>query len=76
MPVNIINSELIAYYKEAKKGVKICYNYRDINKVLLKNQYLLLLIRKTLDTVYSAKLFTKLNIIIVFNKIRITLGYK
>ena len=76
MPVNIINSELIAYYKEAKKGVKICCNYRGINKVLLKNQYLLPLIRKILDAIYGVKLFIKLNIIAIFNKVKIMLGYK
>jgi len=36
----------------------------------------MLLIRKTLNALYSAKYFTKLNIIAAFNRIRITKGYK
>ena len=43
---------------------------------MLKNQYLLLLIRKILNAIYGVKLFTKLNIIAAFNKIKIVLGYK
>ena len=36
----------------------------------------MLLIRKILNALYSAKYFTKLNIITVLNRIRITEGYK
>jgi len=36
----------------------------------------LLLIRKTLNALYSTKYFTKLNIITMFNRIRIVEGYK
>ena len=62
--------------KKPKGGVKIYYNYKGINKILLKNQYLLLLIKKILDAVYSAKFFIKLNIIIAFNRIKIILSYE
>jgi len=56
--------------------MKVCYNYRDINKALLKNQYLLLLIRKLLNAVYGAKSFIKLTIIIASNIIEIIPNYK
>jgi len=62
--------------KKLGKSVKICYNYKNINKVLLKNQYLLPLIKEILNTVYNAKLSIKLNVIIAFNKIKIIPGYK
>jgi hypothetical protein len=48
-------------------GMQICYNYRGLNIVTIKNRYLLLLIRKILNALYSAKYFTKLNIIVTFN---------
>jgi len=57
-------------------GVRICHNYRGLNNVTVKNQYPLLLICKTLDALYGAKFYTKLNIIAVFNRIRIAKGYK
>jgi len=52
------------------------YNYRGLNIVTIKNRYLLLLIHKILNVLYSAKYFTKLNIIAIFNQIRIVKGYK
>jgi len=48
-------------------GVQIYYNYRGLNIVTIKNWYPLLLIYKTLNALYSAKYFTKLNIIAAFN---------
>jgi len=59
-----------------KGGVRICHNYRGLNNVTIKNQYPLLLIRKILNALYSAKFYTKLNIIAMFNRIRIAKGYK
>ena len=48
-------------------GIRIYYNYRGLNIVTIKNRYLLLLVRETLNALYSAKYFTKLNIITTFN---------
>ena len=48
-------------------SIRIYYNYRGLNIVTIKNWYLLPLIRKTLNALYSAKYFTKLNIIAIFN---------
>jgi len=56
--------------------VRICHNYKGLNNITVKNQYLLPLIRKTLNALYSAKFYTKLNIIAAFNRIRIAKGYK
>ena len=57
-------------------GIRIYYNYRGLNIVTIKNRYLLLLVREILDALYSAKYFTKLNVITAFNRIRIAEGYK
>jgi len=57
-------------------GIQICYNYQGLNIVTIKNRYPLPLVRETLNALYSAKYFTKLNIIAAFNRIRITEGYK
>jgi hypothetical protein len=58
------------------EGVRICYNYRGLNNITVKNRYPLPLIYKTLNTLYGAKFYTKLNIITAFNRIRIIEGYK
>jgi len=59
-----------------KGGVRIYYNYRGLNNITVKNRYPLPLIYKTLNALYSAKFYTKLNIIAAFNRIRIAKGYK
>ena len=61
----------IPLFLAAKPGgsIQIYYNYWGLNTVTIKNQYLLLLIRKTFNALYSTKYFTKLNIITVFNQI-------
>jgi len=48
-------------------SIRICYNYQGLNIITIKNRYLLLLVRETLNVLYSAKYFTKLDIIAAFN---------
>lgn len=52
-------------------GIRICQDYRGLNSVTIKNRYPLPLIRETLDAICRAKIYTKLDIIAAFNKIRI-----
>ena len=48
-----------------------CVNYRKLNVIIKRNRYFISLIEKTLIKVIDFKYFIKLNIIIVFNKLRI-----
>jgi hypothetical protein len=57
-------------------GVRICQDYRGLNSVTIKNRYPLPLIRETLDAVSKAKVFTKLDVIAAFNKLRIAEGHE
>lgn len=57
-------------------GVRICQDYRGLNSVTIKNRYPLPLIRETLDAICRAKVYTKLDIIAAFNKLRIAEGHK
>ncbi len=56
--------------------IRICTDYRSLNNVTIKNWYSLFLIREILDALYKAKIFTKLDIIIAFNKIWIAEKHK
>ncbi|KAI0995350.1 hypothetical protein K3495_g12831 [Podosphaera aphanis] len=58
------------------RGVRICQDYRGLNNVTIKNQYPLSLIRETLDALCHAKIYTKLDIIAAFNKLRIADGHE
>jgi RNase H-like domain found in reverse transcriptase/Reverse transcriptase (RNA-dependent DNA polymerase)/Integrase zinc binding domain len=57
-------------------GVRICQDYRGLNNVTIKNRYPLPLIRETLDALCNAKVYTKLDIIAAFNKLRIAEGHE
>ncbi|RAL60401.1 hypothetical protein DID88_000176 [Monilinia fructigena] len=57
-------------------GVRICQDYRGLNNVTIKNRYPLPLIKETLDALCHAKVYTKLDIIAAFNKLRIAEGHE
>jgi hypothetical protein len=57
-------------------GVRICVDYRGLNNITLKNRYPIPLIRETLDLISQAKVFTKLDVIAAFNRIRIAEGHE
>jgi hypothetical protein len=72
----LLTTILLLFTIKPGSSVQIYYNYWGLNTVTIKNQYLLLLIHETLNVFYSAKYFTKLDIIAVFNQIWIIKGYK
>jgi hypothetical protein len=57
-------------------GVRICVDYRGVNNVTLKNRYPLPLIKETLNVICKAKIFTKLDVIAAFNRVRIAAGHE
>jgi len=65
--LTLLATVLLLLAIKSSGSVQICYNYRGLNIVTIKNWYLLPLIHETLNALYSAKYFTKLNIIAVFN---------
>ena len=52
------------------KNLRFCINYRKLNVMTKRNRYLLPLIKKIIEKIIECKHFIKLNIIIVFNKLR------
>jgi hypothetical protein len=51
-------------------------DYRPVNEITIKSKYPIPLIRKTLVRLLGKRIFTKLDVITTFNRIRITKGYK
>jgi len=62
----------ILFVKKPSEELRFCVNYRDLNVMTVKNRYSLLLIRETLDRLTKIKYYIKLDIIAVFNKLRMT----
>ena len=66
----IFYASLVLFVVKSNKSLRFCVNYRKLNVVIKRNQYLILLIEETLARITNCKYFIKLNIIVVFNKLR------
>ena len=51
--------------------LRLCVDYRELNKVIIKNRYSLSLISETLNRLNKVKRFTKLNLKNIYHRIRI-----
>ncbi len=63
-------ASLILFVEKKDDSLRFCIDYRKLNALIKRNCYLLLLIDKTLTHIQDSKYLTRLNIIIVFNKLR------
>jgi len=66
----------ILFVKKPSEELRFCVNYRSLNVMTVKNQYSLPLIREILDRLTKIKYYIKLDIIAVFNKLRMTYEYE
>ncbi|HEX8609391.1 MAG TPA: reverse transcriptase domain-containing protein [Pedobacter sp.] len=64
----------ILFTKKKDGTLRLCVDYRALNKITIKNRYPLPLIGETLDQLKGAKLFTKLDLRGAYNLIRIAEG--
>jgi hypothetical protein len=62
---------LVLFAKKPGRGLRFCVDYYILNTITIKNRYPLPLIQETLARLSKAKIYTKLDIIIVFNRIYI-----
>ena len=61
----------ILIVKKLNDELRICIDYRILNILTIKNRNALSLIRETIARLCAARIFTKFDIIAVFNEIRI-----
>jgi hypothetical protein len=59
------------FFLKKDKSLKLCVNYRGLNKITIKDRCSLFLINKTLDRLISAAYYTKLNLKDTYYRIRI-----
>ena len=64
----------VLFVKKPGGGLRFCVDYRGLNAITVKNRYPLPLISETLNRLSRAKVFTKLDIISAFNRLRIREG--
>ncbi|EAL17174.1 hypothetical protein CNBN1990 [Cryptococcus deneoformans B-3501A] len=64
----------ILFVKKKDGSLRMCVDYRGINKITIKNRYPLPLIAELLDRLKSAKVFTKIDLRGAYNLLRIKAG--
>ena len=69
-------ASLVLFARKPGGGLRFYINYRAFNTITVKNRYFLLLFQKTLFCLNKAQYFTKLDVIAVFNKLRIADEYE
>jgi hypothetical protein len=64
-------ASLVMFVKKLEKRLRFCVDYRDLNIITIKNRYSLFLIVEILNRLSRVKIFTKIDIIAAFNRLRI-----
>jgi hypothetical protein len=64
----------ILFVKKSDGSLRLCVDYRGLNKITIKNRYPLPLIQENLDRLKHAKYFTKIDLRGAYNLIRIAAG--
>jgi len=67
-------ASLILFVKKKDGSLRFCVDYRKLNALTKRNRYLLSLIDENLARIQDSKYLTRLNIIVVFNKLRMLLN--
>ena len=61
----------ILFVKKKNENLRLCVNYRDLNLLIIKNRYSLSLIDESLDRLSKARIYTSIDMIATYNKLRI-----
>ena len=68
------NASPILFARKPEGGLRFCVDYRQLNAMTIKNQYPLPLIKETLERICKAKIYSKIDIIAAFNRLRMQQG--
>ncbi len=67
-------ASFILFIKKKDDSLRFCINYRKLNALIKRNRYFLLLVDEILTRIQDSKYLTRLNIIVIFNKLRMHLN--
>jgi len=67
-------ASLILFVEKKDDSLRFCVDYRKLNALTKRDRYLLSLIDETLARIQGSRYLTRLNIIVVFNKLRMHSG--
>ena len=70
----IVFAFFVLFVTKFNDSFRFCVNYKKFNVITKRNKYSISLIEETLTKIIDFKYFIKLNIIVVFNKLRMNLN--
>ena len=62
----------VLFVKKPRGGLRFYVDYRRLNALSRKNRYPIPLLQETLDRLARARIYTKLDVVVAFYKLRIT----
>ena len=68
---NLFASVSIFFIKKKNNSLRLYVNYKDLNKIIVKNRYLLSLIKESLDKLEKVKIYTQFDLTTIYYCIRI-----
>ncbi len=71
---SISYASLILFIEKKDDSLRFCIDYKKLNALIKRDRYSLLLIDETLTHIQDSKYLTRLNIIVIFNKLRMHSG--
>jgi hypothetical protein len=75
-PSTLEAGALVLFVRKANGGLRFCCDYRSLNAIIKGDRYPLPLISETLRNLTGAKWLTKVDVMLVFYKIRIAKGHE
>jgi len=67
-------ASFILFIEKKDDSLRFCVNYRKLNALIKRDRYLLSLINETLACIQDSRYLTRLNIIVIFNKLHMHLS--
>lgn len=64
----------VLFARKPEGGLQFCINYWQLNAITIKNRYPLFLIKETLEHICKAKIYSKIDIIAIFNYLQMQKG--
>ncbi len=68
--INSIEASILFVFKKNEK-LRLCVDYRDLNKITRKNRHSLSFITQMLDQLKNCQFFIKIDLIDAYNRVRI-----
>ena len=66
----------ILFVKKFDKNLRFCVDYQELNAIIKKHYYFISFVQKTLNRFYKTKYYFKIDIIAIFNRLRIVFDHE